>query len=131
MHVYTTAMVERILRNFVDIRCMLEARGQQLPDTYLIGPRREGTRHTRGPTDGKAKSRQIEELHVSTIDIVDGLARLSEDDRRLIVDYHIKQTKTLDDLVKEFKTQSRGSMQQRVYRSVARLTRTMNNDGGR
>ena len=128
MHAYTTVMVERLLRNFVDIRCTLEARGQQLPDTYLVGPRREGTRHARGPTDGKARARQIEELHVATLDIIDGLALLTEDDRQLLIDYHILQNKTLDDLVKEFNTQSRGSMQRRVYRCVQRLTRKINSE---
>lgn len=124
MQAYTPTMVERILRNYLDIRSTLFARGQQLPDLY-VGPRKEGTRHARTITDGKAKARLIEELHVSTIDIANGLQRLHEDDVDIIIKYHVYKTHTLDDLIRERGTVSRGSMQRRVFRAVQRLTRVM------
>ncbi len=125
MRAYTPTMVERICRNFLDIRCTLDARGQQLPDLYTIGPKKEGTRHARQITDGKAKARQIEELHVATLDIIDGLQRLSEEDADLIIRYHILQNITLDELAKERGTVSRGSMQRRIFRSIQRLTKVI------
>jgi len=128
MQAYTPAQVERILRNFLDIRATLEARGQQLPDLYITGPKREGTRHARMTTDGKAKARLMEELHVATIDILDGLHRVSHDDAYLLINYYILGNSTLDDFVRERKMHSRGSMQRRIARAVQRLTRVLEDE---
>ena len=143
--IYTVALVERLLRNYLDIRYTLEGRGQQLPDTYATFPKRvtrteqplgmtaHGTPwpfmeplHAKAPTDGKRKARLLEELHCSIIDIETALPHMSDDDLELIYQYHVLQTHTLDELAKERRLTSRGSMHQRVYRAVERLTRVLN-----
>jgi hypothetical protein len=139
--VYTTRTVERLLRNYLAIRFTLEGRGQQLSDTYVVkAPVQKRTpkplgmqntwpfldpKHAHEPTDGKAKSRLIEELHVSVLDLERGFQHLADDDLELIYKYHVFQTHTLDDLVAERQVTSRGSMSQRIYRAVQRLTRVL------
>lgn len=145
MAVYTARAVERILRYYLDIRGVLEGNCQRLPDTYSLRtkPRRDRStqpfgqtatgdpwpfmepQHARSPMDGKAKARLMEELHVSILDLEAAFPRLSEDDQFLLMEYHIKQNKTLDELCAIRGVDSRGSMQQRVARAVQRLAREM------
>lgn len=144
MPTYTAPMVEKLLRNYLDIRYTLEGRGQILPDTYAV---RTAARNTddvplgqtargqpwpfmekaraKAPMDGKRRARLIEELHVACIDIEDALRKLTDDDLELLYDYHIFQNKTLDELVAARGVTSRGSMQKRIYRAVQRLTYAM------
>jgi hypothetical protein len=144
MAVYTVSHVERVLRRYLDIRCALEGSSQQLLDLYVtqgkkskqapqpLGQTKTGQpwpfmepQHAKPPMDGKAKARLMEDLHVSVLDIDEAFPKLSDDDQYLILEYHIKQSKTLDEFMAERKVTSRGSMQRRIARSVQRLTRYM------
>lgn len=146
MSAYTTGLVERLLRNFLDIRYALEGNAQQLHDTTLVrNPQNASTRerplgmahndprgwpfrearHAREPMNGKAKARAKEELHCAVIDIEAAFPLLSQDDQELLLKYHILQTHTLDELVVERGLTSRGAMQRRILRAVDRLRREM------
>jgi len=67
----------------------------------------------------------MEDLHVSCIDIEEGLPQLTKEDQKLIIDYHILHRKTLDELCAERSHTSRGSMQRRIQRAVTRLVDVM------
>ena len=75
--------------------------------------------------DGKKRGRQIEDMHVSVLDLEAGLNRLSEDDRTIVVAYYVAGY-TFDELATMYGLASRGSMNSRVNRIVSRLTRVMN-----
>ena len=81
--------------------------------------------NAKAPQNGKGRARMMEDLHVSCIDIEQGLPQLTQEDQRLIIDYHILHRKTLDELCVERKYTSRGSMQRRIQRAVARLVDVM------
>lgn len=127
--VYTTARLEKLLANYLDIRATLNGRSQQLHDVNAVEAndhRPLATRsHAKAPQNGKGRARMMEELHVSCIDIEQGLPQLVQEDRRLIIDYHILHKKTLDELCVERGHTSRGSMQRRIQRAVARLVDVM------
>lgn len=143
---YTDNLVERLLRNYLDIRATLEGNTQRLHDTYIVDTKRtqsrrerplgqvaQGepwpfmeTKHAKVPQDGKAKARFLEELLCAVIDIEQTFPRLSNDDKELLLKYHITHGYTLDELMVERGVTSRGSMRQRVARSVTRLTRILN-----
>ena len=146
MSTYTVGLVERILRNLLDIRYTLEGNVQQLHDTTVVrNPEKASTRerplgmsendprswpfrearHAREPMNGKAKARAKEELHCAVLDVEAALPLLSEDDQELLFKYHIFQTHTLDELVVERGLTSRGAMQRRILRAVERLRREM------
>ena len=146
MSTYTVGLVERILRNFLDIRYTLEGNVQQLHDTAIVRnpvhastrerplgmsvndprgwPFREA-RHAREPMNGKAKARAKEELHCAVLDVEEAFPFLAKDDQELILKYHILQTHTLDELLIERGLSSRGAMQRRILRAVERLRREM------
>lgn len=120
---YTTTLVGRLLRNYHTIIATLNTRSQQLPTHYI--EKRDfnrdpfATAHARTPVDGKARARQIEELHVSILDLEGAFPRLSTDDQELLVKYYI-HGETLDELCKERHVTSRGSMQRRIQRALQR-----------
>jgi hypothetical protein len=87
------------------------------------------TPHAKPPRDGKAKARTMEDLHCAVLDIEEGLRHMHPQDVDLLMKYHILQTHTLDELVAECKLASKGSMQQRLFRIVQRLTREMEHHG--
>jgi hypothetical protein len=93
MVTYTPALVERLLRNYLDIRNTFEGRAQRLHDASLVKktivsyaekPLGSGNRpypfmerqHVASPPDGKRRARSMEDLHCSVIDIEDALAEL-------------------------------------------------------
>ena len=126
---YTTTRLEKLLSNYLDIRATLNGRSQQLHDTNTVEEtdhRPMASRsHAKAPQNGKGRARMMEDLHVSCIDIEQGLPQLTQEDQRLIIDYHILHRKTLDELCVERKYTSRGSMQRRIQRAVARLVDVM------
>ena len=127
--VYTTSRLEKLLSNYLDIRATLNGRTQQLHDVNAVET--EDARpftsrsHAKAPQNGKGRARMMEELHVACIDIEEGLPHLTQEDQNLIIDYHILHKKTLDELCVERGTHSRGSMQRRIRRAVARLVDVM------
>lgn len=142
MSTYSVSSVERLLRNYLNIRYLLDVNAQQLRDTSVsVGPNAETrremplgmsrtdtvawpfreTRHARPPIDGKARARAREELHCSVIDLENVFPYLSKEDQELLTKYHVYQTHTLDDLTAERGLTSRGAMQRRILRSVGRL----------
>lgn len=148
MAAYTTALVEKILRNYLDIRATLEGNAQRVHDTYCAVKRpnfdkqRRASRrrafgqtderwpfmepqHAKPPMDGKAKARAMEELHCAAIDLETAFPRLLKDEQELLLKYHVYQTHTLDELTKELGLASRGAMQQRIYRVVRNLAGEM------
>lgn len=95
METYTPALVERLLRNYIDIRASFEGRSQRIhdsslaikrPTAYAEQPLGSGGRpfpfmerhHASTPMDGKKRARSMEDLHCSVIDIEEGLAKLHE-----------------------------------------------------
>lgn len=132
MITYTEGSVERLLRNYLDIRATLEGNTQKLHDTYTIPLKQQQQtnpfsipRHAKPPRDGKAKARFLEELLCAVIDLEEAFPRLSPDDQELLLKYHISQGYTLDELMAERGVTSRGSMQLRIRRSVQRLVREL------
>lgn len=144
MPTYTPRTVERYLKNYLDIRYMLDGRGQQLPDTYAVkAPARSADNlpfgqtasgqawpfmephRARSPVDGKRKARLLEDLHCVCLDIEDASKRVTDEDLELIYKYLILGTYTLDELVAERGVTSRGSMLRRIQRAVARYAYAM------
>jgi hypothetical protein len=127
--VYTTARLEKLLSNYLDIRATLNGRSQQLHDMNAIetNDARPMSRrsHSKAPQNGKGRARMMEDLHVSCIDIEENLPKLLQDDRQLIMDYHILHRMTLDELCVSRGNKSRGSMQRRIQRAVTRLVDVM------
>lgn len=142
---YTAKLVERLLRSYLDILCTLEGNTQNLHDTFVTKRKRTSAirpfgdnsnqpwpfmepLHAKPPMDGKTKARFLEDLHCAALDIEAAFPRLADDDKELLLKYHITQSHTLDELMKERNVTSRGSMHQRIFRSVQRLTYLMNNE---
>jgi hypothetical protein len=146
MSTYTVGLVERLLRHFLDVRYLLDVNVQKLNDTSVVRLKEHRTkrelplgmsisdtqdwpfrerRHARSPIDGKARARAREELHCAILDIEEAFPRISDEDQELIIKYHILQTHTLDELVRERQLSSRGAMQRRILRAVERLRREM------
>ena len=143
--VYSPKTVEKILRNYLDIKYTLEGKSPELPDTYVVTLKRQyGTERVplgmtsssapwpfmepKGATkmvDGKATARLMEDLLVSCLDLENGLKRLHDTDLKLLYLYYIFQTHTLDELAAEIGITSKGSLQRRLQRIVSRLTRFM------
>lgn len=148
--VYTVPQVERILRSYLDIRHVLLGKAQQGMESIFVDtpinrepdqvpwgmrptdppwPFMMAASHAKSPRDGKARARRMEELHCVVIDIDlalkakhhDGSYRISEDDFFLLSHYYVYQTVTLDELCVLRGSVSRGSMQRRCQRAVARL----------
>lgn len=136
---YTPHNVIFALRKLLDIESVLHVGGAQLLDAHVAITKHDknkeqpfgGTRetwpfmqgrHAREPIDGKGRARQKEELMVMYIDLRDALQRASSDDRQLLLLYHVFATHTLDDLCVLYNVKSRGSMRQRIFRAVVRLT---------
>ena len=137
-------MVEKLLQNYVDIRCTLDGKGRVLSSPYVIkreterkGPQPFGqTRngqawpfmeptHARPPTDGKTKARAMEDLHCAVLDLERAWPNITEDDQDLLAKYHILQTHVLDDLLVERNLSSRSALRERILRAVKRLTKEM------
>lgn len=139
MATYTVQSLERYLRSYLDIVCTLEGNCQKVPDTLTVqhhvtyrerpfGQRNEAwplmePKRARTPNDGKARARFLEDLHCAKIDIEQAFPRLTRDDQNIILKYFILQTHVLDELMQEYGTTSRGSMQRRAQRAVERLLR--------
>lgn len=141
---YTPRLVEKLLKNYLDIRYTLEGKSPDLPDTYAVNVKQTYQRvpfgmqpseapwpfmeklHATSPRDGKKQAREMLELHMSCLDIERALKLLDDDDLKLIYQYFIFQTHTLDELVAERGLTSRGSMQSRTQRVLKKLTRIMN-----
>lgn len=99
MKTYSTDLVERLLRNLLDIREMLSGgSGAKVPDNYAIRTPKKRTddqrelplgmspndprgwpfrepQHAKEPFDGKAKAKLTQELHCSVIDLEMALER--------------------------------------------------------
>lgn len=122
---YTPRRLEKLLSNYLDIRATLNGRSQPLHD---VNTKEEDDHrpfasrsHAKAPQNGKGRARMMEDLHVSCIDIEEGLPQLMKEDQRLLIEYHILHRKTLDELCVERGHTSRGSMQRRIQRAVIRL----------
>jgi hypothetical protein len=92
---YTPPLVERVLRNYIDIRSTFEGKAQRVHDSSAVIKKREPTRevplggknqpwpfmeklHAATPNDGKRRARQMEDLLCSVIDVDNALAELRE-----------------------------------------------------
>lgn len=154
MHTYTIGLTERLLRNLLDIEATLHGRGQHATanPTTLTPPNRRADRvplgqgrydarpwpfmgkgHAKAPRDGKARARQMEDLHCALIDVTSALVavdrhgnyRISDDDYWLLCEYYIFQNYTLDELCAQRGTLSKGSMQRRCQRAIGRLVQEL------
>jgi hypothetical protein len=143
MKVYSRELVVRLLRNYLDFRQMQEGQAQRLMDGMVLEERTEHgvsreyplgmsknskmpwpflePRGARAPRDGKRKSKQIQEIHVSMLDLETGLRALTDDDLSLVYRYLLFQTHTLEQLCGEWGIKDIGSMYQRIMRAVDRL----------
>ena len=137
-------MVERLLRNYLDIRLSLDIQGTDYrvsaPTKYTIVLGKDvplgqtksnpswplmGKQHAPRIRDGKRQSRQKEELHCAALDVEAGMKRVSDDDWWLMYHHLVIESHTLDDLVKKFHFAGRNGARMRVSRAVARLAREM------
>lgn len=146
MHVYSIPSVIRLLRSYIDFRHYLLGQAVRNADTYAVPDQKIERRgelplgQTKGdkrpwpfrelmrakaPRDGKRRAQLMQDIHVSMIDLEEGLKLLSDDDLELIYKYHLFQTHTLEDLCAERGTRDRGAMSRRVERAVERLVRAM------
>jgi hypothetical protein len=82
-------------------------------------------RGARSPRDGKRKAKQILEIHVSMLDLENGLRALTDEDLALIYRYLLFQTHTLEQLCAEWGTKDVPSMYHRIMRAVDRLVFNM------
>lgn len=148
--VYTVSLVERLLRSYLDINETLMGRAQQGMESQYITPEIDFSdkryvplgmtksnptwpfrdkRHARSPRDGKARARRMEDLHCAVLDIEtalnardeSGRHRITDDDFFIITQFYILQMYTLEELCLLRNVTSRGSMQRRCQRAVARL----------
>src|SRR5690606_22927044 len=87
-------------------------------------PFREKKRASR-VRDGKRRGREIEELHVSVLDVEEGLRRMPVSDY-LILKWYFIEGYTIDEVATKVGIASRGSMLNRINRIVGRLTDVMN-----
>lgn len=143
---YTVAQVERLLKNYFEIRSVLHGssrpplarnyltvtqpkQGVEVPFGYNKDenwPYSAQLRKAKTHVDGKARARATEELLVSVIDLEMALAVLSNSDFDLVYKYFIAGTHTLDQLCKERGVKDRGGMSQLMSRVLRRLTRVLN-----
>lgn len=141
---YTPHQVERLLRNYFQIKSVLH--GSSRPPADRAAPVNDRPqedqrphpikdfvpfsepRHARGHIDGKARARAATELHVSVMDLEIGLTRLSDHDLELVYKYFLFGTHTLDELCIDRGVTSRASMSKLLQRVLRRLTKAMNND---
>jgi hypothetical protein len=143
---YSPEQVVRLLNNYLDFRFTLVGEGAAgspttytAPDEHYVRPmdrpfgmtatdRREwpfmGMPHAKPPRDGKAKAKQIQEIHISIIDLDAALERLDDDELELIYKYHLFQTRTLEELCIERNT-NRWALTRQIERAVRRLARLM------
>jgi len=144
---YSVSSVKTLLENYVYIRSFItgvapktqtdassvrrprivDERRQPLgqkPSDTSPWPFMEGKRASQS-RDGKRRGRQIEDMHVSVLDLESGLNRLDEDDRTIVF-AHYAAGYTFEELAAMYGLASRGSMNSRVNRIVRRLTDIMN-----
>lgn len=144
MITYTPQLVERLLRNYLDIRVALDLRGvdyrANTPFLYTASLGRETPlgRTSANPSwpfmekqaaapvqDGKRTARQREDLHCSAIDLELGLARVSDEDRWILIHHVILGEFSLQDLTTKFHLKGINGARMRVQRAIARLARQM------
>lgn len=147
MATYTQSFVEKILRNYLDIRNTLEGNAQRLHEKHCEVKRpnfdqrlrRERAfgqtdqrwpfmepSHATPPRDGKAKARAMEDLHCAVIDLETAFPRLSLEDQELLLRYFVYQEQSnYDELAEELGLVTRSAAQKRTAKAVQRLTREM------
>lgn len=144
MVTYTPMMVERYLRNYLDIRLSLDLQGTDYrvaaPTQVAVVVRKNvplgqtkanprwpfmDKQHAPRVRDGKQQSRQREEFHCAILDVEIAMKKISDDDYWIIYNHLIMGTQSLDDLVKMFHFKGRSGARMRVMRAVNRLTREM------
>lgn len=147
--IYTPAAVVRIARSYIDFQLTFQGQAQQIIDPQMmtvtnehpfvgerpLGMRASDTRpwpfrepqHARLPFDGKAKALKMQDIHAMMMDFEEGVKHMADDDLTLIYSYHVCQTRTLDELCREFNITSRGAMSARIHRAVRRLSKIMEN----
>lgn len=134
---YTPAQVERILKNYLTIRSMLD--GSSRPPMVVLPadpkPADEPLldrgpfsipKHARVHIDGKARARATEELLVCTLDLEDGIKRMPKREAVVLAQYFIYESHTLEELCADWNVNSRASMHKIIKRLVRRLTEVMN-----
>lgn len=145
--VYTPVQVERLLKNYLAIRSVLLGSTRQPADrVFYVDTPQDAERferpfgfdgkpwpmnepqHARKTVDGKAKARAATELHVSVIDLENGMRRLPDDDLELVYKYYLFQTHTLEELCAERSIPSPETMRRRLKRVLRRLTEVMLNE---
>lgn len=132
---YTPAQVERLLKNYLTIRSMLDG-SPRPPMVQMLVTEQEEPVEDRGPfskphrargvIDGKARARAVEELHVSALDLEIGMQRMPTREANVLLHYFVMETHTLEDLCADWNVHSRASMHKIVKRIVRRLTEVMN-----
>lgn len=133
---YTPAQVERLMKNYLAIRSMLDGSSRPPMVTMPPDPKEVEQPPDRGPfsvpkrasvhVDGKARARATEELHVSTLDLEIGIKKLPKREAQVLALYFIYESHTLEDLCADWNVNSRASMHKILKRLVRKLTEVMN-----
>lgn len=134
---YTPAQVERILKNYLAIRSMLDGSSRppmvvppadSAPDAVTPADRGPFSipQHAKPHIDGKARARATEELLVCSLDLEDGIKRIPKREATVLAQYFIYETHTLEDLCADWNVNSRASMHKIIKRLVRKLTEVMN-----
>jgi hypothetical protein len=143
--VYDQNTVIKLLQNYMDIRSTLIDRMPKnlkpvytsAKQTYRERPRGSSAStpwpfmtksHAQPHIDGKKRARMQEELHVCAIDLEEALKRLKDDEFKLIADYYIIGGTTIEAVAESRGLLSKGRLQERIQRIVAKLVRYMNSD---
>lgn len=145
---YTPAQVERIAKNYPQIKSMIYG-STKVPmdrEIFIAPPSKDdGTekplgwergkgwpmsepKHARAPVDGKTKAQNQLELHAAAMDFEIGMSKLSPKDADLVIKYYVLGTHTLEELCIDRGISSKGSMSDLLTRVIKRLTRIMNNE---
>lgn len=82
--------------------------------------------HATSRVDGKRKARAREELLVMVMDLEEGLNKMSDHDKALLINYFVLDRVTLEDIGKS-KGQTTQAASLLIWRVLDRLTERMNN----
>jgi hypothetical protein len=144
--VYSKGIVIRLLQRYLDIRLSLidrmpkqdkaiySSQQHQYREKPLGASANTGWPFMQKPNaqprmDGKRKARMMEDLHCATIDLENALLTLTPDEYKLIAEYYIYGSVTLDELAEARGLTSKGRLHDRIMRIVAKLVRRMNEGG--
>lgn len=145
---YSQKIVIRLLDNYLKIRASMIDRMPQPSKPIYSTPKYSYDQKPLGASaltpwpfmtkpraqqivDGKKRARMMEDLHCAALDLECALNQLSDEDYYLIADYYLFGNGTIEELAHARGLASKGRLQERIQRIVARLVKLMNDNTGK